>query len=281
MDADDPRSPGGDQPGEDWRALNRDSWDERVGIHVASDFYDMAGFKEGRIALRPFEIGEVGPVGGLDLVHLQCHFGQDTLSWARLGARVTGLDFSPAAIEAATALAADVGIDADFVAADVYDAVEALGRRQFDVVYTGLGALIWLPDIERWAEVAASLVAPGGFVYLAEFHPITEVFADDSLTVEHDYFTRPGGTRYDVAGTYTDGDVETVHNVSYEWTHPVSAVVTALLDQGLQLELFHEHDHTLWARWPFLEPRDDGTYRPPVGVPRLPLIYSLRARKPA
>ena len=280
MAIDDQRPLGGDHPAEDWRALNRASWDERVGIHVVSDFYDNPGFRRGRSSLRPFEIDEVGPVEGRSLVHLQCHFGQDTLSWARLGAHVTGLDFSPAAIEAATTLAAEIGIDADFVVADVYDAVEALGRRQFDVVYTGLGALIWLPDIERWADVVASLVAPGGFVYLAEFHPITEVFADESLTVEHDYFTRPAGTRYEVGGTYTDGDVETTHNVSYEWTHPVSAVITALLAQGLQLELFHEHDHTLWARWPFLDAADDGTYRQPAGQPRLPLMYSLRARKP-
>lgn len=267
--------------GDDWRALNRASWDERVAIHVVSDFYDVEGFTRGRNALRPFEIAEVGAVDGRTLVHLQCHFGQDTLSWARLGARVTGLDFSSAAIEAATTLAADVGIEADFVTADVYDAVPALGGRQFDIVYTGLGALIWLPDIDRWAEVVASLVAPGGIFYLAEFHPVTEMFADESLTIEHDYFTRPGGTRWEVGGTYTDGDVETVHNVSYEWTHPVSSVITALLDHGLQLELFHEHDHTLWARWPFLEPSDDGTYHQPAGQPRLPLMYSLRARKPA
>ena len=162
----------------------------------------------------------------------------------------------------------------------MYDAADALGGRRFDV-YTGLGALIWLPDIDRWAEVVASLLAPGGFVYLAEFHPITEVFGDAELTVENDYFTRPGGTRYVVGGTYTDGDVDTVNNVSYEWTHPVSSVISALLAQGLQLELFHEHDHTLWARWPFLEARDEGTYWPPEGRPRLPLMYSIRARRPA
>ena len=277
---DDIRSPG-ERHTEDWRQLNRASWDERVAIHVASDFYDMAGFKAGRVALRPFEIEEVGPVDGRSLVHLQCHFGQDTLSWARLGATVTGLDFSSEAITAASALAADIGVDADFVAADVYDAVEALGNRQFDIVYTGLGALIWLPDIDRWAAVVAALLRPGGFLYLSEFHPIVETMADDSLTVLYDYFTRPAGTRYEEGGTYTDGDVETVHNVSYEWTHPISSVISALLAQGLQLELFREHDHTLWARWPFLEPRDDGTYWLPDDRPRLPLMYSLRARKPA
>jgi 2-polyprenyl-3-methyl-5-hydroxy-6-metoxy-1,4-benzoquinol methylase len=278
---DDIRSPGDHHPDEDWRALNRASWDERVGIHVVSDFYDNPGFRAGRSSLRPFEVDEVGAVDGKTLAHLQCHFGQDTLSWARLGARVTGLDFSGEAVAYANQLAADLGIDADFVAADVYDAVDALDGRRFDIVYTGLGALIWLPDIQRWAQTVAALLEPGGFLYLSEFHPITETMADDSLIVRYDYFTRPGGTRYEEAGTYTDGGGDTVNNISYEWTHPTSAVITALLAQGLVLELFHEHDFTLWARWPFLEQHEDGTFWLPADQPRLPLMYSLRARKPA
>jgi SAM-dependent methyltransferase len=194
---------------------------------------------------------------------------------------VTGLDFSTEAVAYANQLAADLDLDADFVAADVYDAVAALDGRRFDIVYTGLGALIWLPDIERWAATVAALLEPGGFLYLSEFHPIIETMADDSLTVLFDYFTRPAGTRYEEAGTYTDGGADTVHNVSYEWTHPISSVVSALLDQGLALELLHEHDFTLWGRFPFLEAHEDGTYRMPTDLPRLPLMYSLRARKPA
>jgi SAM-dependent methyltransferase len=265
---------------EDWRDLNRAAWDERVPLHVASDFYDNAGFIAGRSSLRPFEIDEVGSVEGCSLVHLQCHFGQDTLSWARLGATVTGLDFSAAAIDAARALAVDIGIDAAFVEADVYDAVDALGHRTFDIVYTGLGALTWLPDMARWARVVAALVAPGGFLYLSEFHPFADVFAHESLVADHDYFTKPGGTRYDKAGTYVDWDAETTANANYEWTHPLGSVVTALIDAGLRLDLLHEHDHTLFERWPFLERRDDGTYRLPHGFPTLPLMYSLKATKP-
>src|SRR5580700_2149331 len=126
-------------------------WDERVPIHVAGAFYDVDGFRSGRrqLALEPFEVEEVGDVAGRTLLHLQCHFGLDTLSWARLGARVTGLDFSEPAVTAAGRLAAEIGVDADFVCADLYDAVTALGHRTFDVVYTGKGALIWLPDIVR------------------------------------------------------------------------------------------------------------------------------------
>lgn len=276
----DPRGGRHGDPDDDWLARNLACWDERVGFHVGSAFYDNEGFKAGRSSLRGFEVDEVGPVRGKRLVHLQCHFGQDTLSWARLGATVTGLDFSPAAVEAARDLAASIGIDAEFVASDVYAAPDALGGRTFDVVYTGLGALIWLPDIERWAEVVDALLAPGGLLYLAEFHPFTETLADESLVVVRDYFTQRAGTRYEGSGTYTDWDAPTVNNVSYEWTHPVSSVVTALLDRGLVLELLHEHDHTLFERWPFLDRGDDGTYRLPADQPRIPLMYSLRARKP-
>lgn len=261
--------------------VNRAAWDERVPIHLRSDFYDVEGFVAGRSSLRDFEVAELGPVDGLDLVHLQCHFGQDTLSWARLGARVVGVDFSEPAVIAARDLAARCGLDAEFVCADVHDAPDALRARTFDVVYTGLGALVWLPDLTVWAGIVARLLRPGGVLYLAEFHPFHEVLSVDSLTVEHDYFTRPEGVREEVGGTYTDGEQGTLHNVTWEWTHPLSAVVTSLLDNGLVLELLHEHDHTLWPRWPFLEHHpEDRTWRLPAGSPRIPLMYSLRARRP-
>jgi SAM-dependent methyltransferase len=256
--------------------LNRAWWDERVPLHVASDFYDVEGFKAGANTLRPFELEEVGDVSGRSLVHLQCHFGLDTLSWARLGARVTGLDFSSPAVEAARAVAADTGLDAEFVAASVYDAPAALGGRRFDLVYTGLGALNWLPDLRGWAEVVARLVAPGGLLYLSEFHPIADVFGDEDLTITHDYFqTDP--LLFDDPGTYADLEAHTDHNRTEEWVHPLGDVVSAVIDAGLAVELLHEHDHTLFPRWPFLE-KDGDSYRFPAGRPRLPLMYSLRAR---
>lgn len=259
-------------------AANRAMWDERVSIHVNSDFYDVAGFKGGRVGVRPFEVEEMGEVAGLDLVHLQCHFGIDTIEWARRGARVTGLDFSAPAIAAAARMAADMGIDARFVTADLYDAVAALEASTFDVVYTGLGALLWLPDMVRWAQVVHALLRPGGFLYLSEFHPVADILGDDDLTVTLSYFTNQP-IRWDEPGTYTDPDVATERNLSYEWIHPLSEVVTALLDRGLVLEMLHEHDHTLFARWPFLEGRADGSYHLPAGMPVPPLMYSLRARK--
>jgi SAM-dependent methyltransferase len=262
-------------------ALNRAMWDERVPIHVAGEFYGVEKFRadSGRLDVRPFEVEELGSVAGRTLVHLQCHFGLDTLSWARLGARVTGLDFSGPAVEAATRLAQEIGIEADFVEADLYDAVAALGHRSFDIVYTGKGALLWLPDIRRWATVCAALVAPGGTLYLSEFHPVTDMFAWESLAVERSYFDS-GPVFDDSPGTYADLEADTVHNTTYEWLHPLGTVVTALIEAGLRIEFLHEHADTLFPRWPFLEHRDDGSFVLPPGMPQMPLMYSLRAVKP-
>jgi SAM-dependent methyltransferase len=267
---------------EGWREANRANWDERVPIHASGEFYDVTGFKAGQERLRPFEISEVGDVEGKDLVHLQCHFGIDTLSWARRGARVVGLDFSGPAIEEARSLAAEIGgVEAEFVESDVYDAPDALGGRDFDVVYTGLGAINWLPDIRRWAGVVAALVRAGGFLYLSEFHPFTSVFGEEDLNVANDYFQGEEPQVWDEPGTYADLEADTVHNRTYEWNHTLGEVVSAVIEAGLDLELLHEHDYTLYPRWPFLEKSGFDTYRLPEGMPRLPLMYSLRARKPA
>jgi SAM-dependent methyltransferase len=261
-----------------WRDLNRAMWDERVPIHLASEFYDLEGFKQGRCSLQPFEAGELGDVHGKELVHLQCHIGLDTLSWARRGARVSGLDFSPRAVAAAAELARELALSARFVCADVYDAPAALGQ-QYDIVYTGIGALIWLPDIVRWAEVIAALLRPGGRLYLVECHPFTDVFAERTLEVTTDYFHDPSGFVYQGSGSYADAAAVTQHNRSVEFRHPLGDVISALARQGLVIEQLREWDHTAYARWPFLERRSPVEYRMPAGKPRLPLLYSLSAVK--
>jgi SAM-dependent methyltransferase len=264
---------------DDWLEINRAMWDERVPIHVGSEFYDVRGFLAGESTLRDFEPAEMGEVDGRTLVHPQCHFGLDTLSWARLGARVTGLDFSPPAVQAARDIAAQAGIAAEFVHTNVYDAARALAGREFDIVYTGLGAIIWLPDIERWAQTMVSLLGPGGRFYLAEFHPLTAVFADESLDLDQSYFDR-GPHTYEEPGTYADLDAPTEHNRSIEWTWTLGDVVSALTSAGLKLEFLHEHDYTLFPRWPFLERDDRARYRLPAHIPSLPLMFSLRAIRP-
>jgi 2-polyprenyl-3-methyl-5-hydroxy-6-metoxy-1,4-benzoquinol methylase len=262
-----------------WRELNRANWDGRVPVHLASEFYDLEGFRAGASSLRPFEPAEAGDVTGKRLVHVQCHVGLDTLSWARRGALVTGLDFSEPAIEAARSLAASLAIDASFVAADVYDAVTALGRQRFDVVYTGTGALVWLPDVPRWAGVVAALLAPGGFLYLVEGHPFAQILDDTQGTaIVRDYFDdQPQEEDYPC--TYTDGPALD-HTRSVQFQHPLGQIVTALAGAGLRIDFLHEHDFDAFQRFESLE-RHGGQYRFPAGHPRAPMMFSLRATRPA
>lgn len=266
-----------------WIAANRAMWDERVPLHAASALYDQAGFRAGRDEIRDFEAQEVGDVTGKRLLHLQCHMGQDTLSWARRGAEVVGLDFSEPAIEVARGLAADIGFadHAEFVASDVYEAPAAVPDKDYDIVYTGIGALYWLPDLERWAETAASLVAPGGFLYLAEFHPFLNVLAWDSVTeIKADYF-RSEPLITNQPGSYVDIQAETVKNLSYARVHTLGDIVSAICGSGLRLEFLHEHEVTVFQQFPELVRSADGYFRMPAGRPRLPLMYSLKASRPA
>ena len=268
---------------ETWFEANRRNWDERVPIHRRSAFYDVAGFLAGRSSLEPDEPGELGDVAGKSLLHLQCHFGMDTLSWARLGATVTGLDFSAPAVAAARDLAAEAGIDAEFVEANVYDAVEALGGRTFDIVYTGRGALVWLPDLTRWAQTVAALLKPGGVLYLREGHPFAHVFDDEAesgLSVRYPYFHGPEPDRWDEPGTYADPTAETTANETYEWSHSMGSIVTAIGEAGLAIEFLHEFDYLCWQAFPWMEPGDiPGTFVLPGRRESIPLAYSLRARK--
>jgi SAM-dependent methyltransferase len=264
---------------EDWIPLNRAWWDERVAIHMTGGFYDVGAFLAGRSTLRPFETAEMGGVAGCSLVHLQCHFGLDTLSWAREGAVVTGVDFAPSAVAAATELAREAGIGAEFVEAEVYDTVTALRGRTFDVVYTSIGSIIWLPDITRWAGTVASLLAPGGRFYMAEFHPFSVVLGEEDLTVEDSYFDE-GPFLQEEAGSYADPEATTAHHQSLTWNHGLGTVVTALAQAGLRIEFLNEHPYTLRARWPFCERRDDRTYHVPQDRPQVPLLYSVKATRP-
>ena len=265
------------RPAEDWLHLNRSNWDERVPIHVRSELYDVPEFVLGKEPLYRFELRELGDLAGKDVVHLQCHFGMDTLSLARKGARVTGLDFSPPALEAARKLATEVGLEARFVQANVYDAVSALGET-YDLVYTGKGALNWLPDIGEWAAVVASLLRPGGALYLSEFHPLLFAFADDDLLVEHPYFNE-GPIVWDDGSDYADPAARIESARTVEWPHPFSEVVSSVIEAGLRLEFLHEFRECGFARFPFLVESRPGLFVTPPGMPSLPMMYSLRAVK--
>ena len=268
-------------------AANHRNWDERTPVHLASRMYDVDGF-----ATDPHRISSVvaldqpemaphlpgGSVSGLRLVHLQCHLGLDTLSWARLGAHVTGVDVSGASVAAAGDIARRAGLPARFVRSDVHDAPAALGER-YDVVYTGVGALVWLPDLPRWARVVTDLLVPGGVLHLREDHPVRYALdaerTDGQLVLTGSYFDT-GAHRYDESATYTDGVADFTHATTYEWAHPLSDVVQALLDAGLRLVALREHRTVPWPALPGMV-EVDGGWALPEGRERAPLSFSLTA----
>ena len=261
---------------------NRRHWDELVPVHVASDYYDVAGFKAGGTALKPTELEELGDVRGKTMLHLQCHFGLDTLSWAREGAIVTGTDFSERAIETARSLAAECGIEASFITSDVYGLPERLDE-QFDIVFTSYGALFWLPDIERWAQVAGRYVRPGGTLYLVEFHPIAGIFdvtADlPDVTVLWPYFSSPEPLRFEEDGSYADRSATLRHRTTYSWPHPVSDVLTALIDAGLRIEFFHEFPFSVEPYMSDMRQTDRHVFRLSKHDGSIPLLYSIKATR--
>jgi SAM-dependent methyltransferase len=265
-------------------ATNRRNWEERVPIHLrdATGFYNIDAFLAGRSTIGSIEAGELGDVRGRRLLHLQCHFGLDTLSLARCGAIATGLDFSPNAIAAARDLASRVGITARFVEGNVYDAA-ALTREPFDIVYTTWGTITWLPDLGRWAKTIATVLSPGGLLYFADDHPTAQMFEeiDGRLVAIHPWRTpAEGPLSFEATTTYTGDPTPTANIESYQWIHPLSEIVSALLGAGLQIEMLHEHDRLPWKPFPVMVAADEGYYRLPAGAAQIPLALSVRARSP-
>ena len=269
--------------------INLANWEERAPAHAASPDYGVARFVDDPRYLSGvvrFDLPRLGDLRGLRVVHLQCHIGTDTVSLARLGASVVGLDFSPAAVAQARDLAGRLGTDAEFVLANVYDAPAALGREQFDLVYTGIGALCWLPDVAGWAKVVASLLKPGGRLCLREGHPmlwtLDDPEEDHELRVRFPYFEQAEPTAFDEPGTYVATDVSFETTVTHEWNHGLGEVVSAVMDAGLTLTMLVEHDSAPWEAMPGMMNRgDDGEWRLVDRPQRLPLTYTLQATRPA
>jgi len=264
-------------------ASNRALWDEWTAIH-AGGAYDVERFKGGHNRIAPHEQAEIGDVRGLSLLHLQCHFGLETLSWARLGATVTGVDFSPQAIDVARALAAELGIQARFLESNVYDLTAVLDEA-FDLVYTSNGVLGWLPDIARWGEVVARFVRPGGRFYILEVHPVVQAMADEGvgpgeLRLAYPYWEHPDPIAMPTHGSYADRTAHVETPMEYGWDHSLGEIVTALASAGLRIEQLREYPYLNWEV-PFLVPAPDGTWRLPANVAgELPLMFSILASKP-
>ena len=262
----------------------RRNWNERTPIHAASSFYDVDSFKSGRITLTDIEIEEMGPVEGKSLLHLQCHFGMDTMSWTRLGAFATGVDISDTAIDLARSLNGELELNARFIRSNVYDLPDVLDE-QFDIVYTAIGVLCWLPDVDAWARIVARYLKPGGRFYILDGHPVSHIFEPvetprgrHQLQPMHSYFHKPEGI-YETGGGYTYTGSEPIETSSFEWQHSMSDIVNALLGAGLDIESLNEFPVSGYRAFPGMSRHDDGWWRLDEAHGSIPFLYSIRATK--
>jgi len=265
--------------------INRRNWDERATIHArdTTGDYMLDRFRAGEDALHEIEAAELGDIAGKRVLHLQCHIGRDTLCLVRRGAVATGLDFSGAALDVARSLAAETGLKADFVQGTV-DEAPRLTPGPFDLVFTTWGTLLWLPDMTVWARVIASVLAPGGEVYCADVHPVFLMLdeKDGRLMPTYDFRTPPERPLEFVdKTTYTGDPTVMTHQSTWQWIHPLSAVLGGLIDAGLTITMFREHEILPWRGVPSLVPASDRLWRLPDGHPRVPLSFSVRAKKAA
>lgn len=262
-------------------AANRDWWNERGPLHATSPFYGIDRLVAGATSLNDFELAEFDIGAARSFVHLQCHIGTDTISWARRGLEATGLDFSVTSLEQAEHIGNRCGIEIRWVASDLYEAPEMLAET-YDIVYTGKGALNWLDDIERWAWVVAKLLNSGGRLYLVEFHPISWILGEEEWSIKNDYFTNGDAyIEHDPEGSYAVPEATTSANTTAEWQHTLADIVSAIAGAGLTIRWLHEFPFTEFQQSPVLRKSEDGKlYELPPGMPRLPLMFSVCASKP-
>ncbi len=257
--------------------VNRQTWNEKVKVHAESDMYDLKAFKEGKSSLMPYELNAIGDVQGKSLLHLQCHFGQDTLSWSRMGANCVGVDLSDEGISLAKSLNSELELNTSFVRCNVLE-TSTYVNDTFDIVFTSYGVIGWLPDLKPWAQMIAERLKPGGFFYIVEFHPIVWMF---------DYEQDPPKMRYgymqdeviyeEYEGTYANTKSKMISK-EYGWNHGLSEVVNSLIEAGLQIEYLNEYDESPYNVLPDLERTKSGMY---VSKDKLyPLLFEIKAIKP-
>lgn len=272
---------------EEMMLANQANWDQRTPIHLASAFYGVDGSREPDSWFADYEWSDLGDLAGADLLHLQCHLGVESVALARRGARVVGLDISGESVVQARGVARLHGVDIEYVQGNVYDAPDVLGGRQFDLIYTGKGALCYLPDLDVWADVVRRLLRPGGSLYVVEFHPLLYALGvvpppdgGQELLLRNDFLSGRGAEKRDATFTYTDGPPLAEARVAYEWRHEVAGVVNALVGAGLVIDKIRETPKLPWPRWKGMVQDDDGWFELPGDAPRIPLLYAVSARRP-
>lgn len=255
---------------------NKDLWNQRTVVHKTSAFYNLAGFKAGENVLTPIEINELGDVKGKKMLHLQCHFGMDSLNWARLGAIVTGVDLSDEAIKEAKQLNEELGMNATFICCNVYDLKELLDEK-FDIVFTSYGTIGWLPDLDKWAAIIAYYLKPGGLFYIADFHPVLWMFDDEFTHIKYAYDNQEVIVT-ESQGTYTDKTAD-IKAKEYGWNHSISEILNALIDQGLNMQHFNEFMYSPYPCFNHTIEFEKGKWHIKGLEGKIPMVYSIAARK--
>ncbi|HNA56491.1 MAG TPA: class I SAM-dependent methyltransferase [Chitinophagales bacterium] len=260
----------------DYISINRKAWNDKVDAHVQSEFYNVAGFLNGETSLKHIELELLGDISGKRILHLQCHFGQDTISLARMGAYVTGVDLSDVAIAKAKELAVETGASANFVCCNIYDLAQHISTP-FDIVFTSYGTIGWLPDLKAWAALIRQFLKADGKLIFVEFHPAVWMFDDDFKEIKYNYFNT-GIIEETEEGTYADRDAD-IHNKTINWNHGISEVVQSLLDNDLSITGIHEYDHSPWPCFKHME--SDGKesfYIKHIGK-KIPMVYAITAER--
>lgn len=261
---------------EDYIKINRETWNKKVPVHVDSEFYSNNEFIEGKSSLNKIELDLLGDVTGKSILHLQCHFGQDSLSLSRMGAEVVGVDFSDKAIDVARDLANNIDSSAKFICSDIYDLPNHLDEK-FDIVFTSYGTVGWLPDINKWAGVVAQFLKPGGKFVFAEFHPVIWMFDDNFEKIAYTYFQKEDIIEH-FDGTYADQSAP-IQQKTITWNHGLSEVLTSLLDRGLTINSFNEFDYSPYDCFNGTIESEPGKFRIKQHGEKLPMVYSLMATK--
>ncbi|MHA2238152.1 MAG: class I SAM-dependent methyltransferase [Candidatus Hodarchaeales archaeon] len=263
---------------------NKKRWDELAEAHYKGKGYNVKEFIKGGISISDIELHEVGDVKGKRLLHLQCHFGKDTLSWARLGATVTGVDFSGRAIELAQQLSNETDLKATFIQSEISKLEQStLVPASFDIVFTSHGAIYWLPDLQKWAELIYRYLKPGGFFYIADSHPTGNMFDDEhesDLVIRYPYFHSEKPLDLDVEGSYAEVNVEIKNKKEYGWVHNMGYIINSLIKAGLQIEFLHEYPFVSWQMFPFLVEKEGNWWHLPEKYEKIPLTFTLKAIKP-
>jgi len=264
------------KPEENYLEINRKAWNSKVDVHLNSDFYNQTAFLNGANTLNSIELNLIGNVEGKSILHLQCHFGQDSISLSRMGANVVGVDFSDKAIETASDLAAQLNSAARFVCCDIYELPKHLDET-FDIVYTTYGTIGWLPDLTKWAGVVSRFLKPGGQFLLVDFHPVVWMFDDDFQKVAYNYFNSAPVVETS-SGTYADRNAE-LQNELVMWNHDLAEILSSLLNENLQITHFGEYDYSPYACFSHTEESEPGKHRIKHLANRIPMVFSLIATK--